>query len=153
MEINDQPVLKFFGVDIVNVNFISTSLLKDQSKIDIEIEPQVFLPVDNPSIFKIIMKVTLKDDEHFQLDLVAVGNFEISAEQITEEIKKNFINANATAIMFPYIRSFIASFTSNLGSPTGTINIPIKFFKGNIKELNIPSNENQIHQTSQPSLK
>ena len=141
MEIKNQPKLRFMGVDIINVNFIS-STLKKESKIDIKVEPQVFLPADHPDIFKIIMKVILTGEENFHLDLVAVGNFEVSSvEEVTSEIRNNLINANATAIMFPYIRAFISTFTANLGDTTGAITIPTKFFKGEIKEFT-PTSDN-----------
>jgi preprotein translocase subunit SecB len=135
MEIKDQPKLRFHGVDIINVLFTSMGL-KKESKIDIQVEPQVFMPTDHPEVFKIIMKVNLTGEESFRLELVALGNFEISfSEEITPEIRKNLINANATAIMFPYIRAFISTFTANLGNTTGSISIPTKFFKGEIKEF------------------
>ncbi|GBD88123.1 hypothetical protein BMS3Abin03_02057 [bacterium BMS3Abin03] len=81
------------------------------------------------------MKVELNADEYFNLQLLAIGNFEISGEKITKKIRKDFINANAPAIMFPYIRSFITAFTSNLGNVTGSIVIPTKFFKGEMVEI------------------
>lgn len=141
MEIKDQPKLRFLGVDIINVIFTSTSL-KKESKVDIQVEPQVFISAENPETFKIIMKVNLTGEENFRLELVAIGNFEVSSsEEITPEIRKNLINANATAIMFPYIRSFISTFTANLGNTTGAITIPTKFFKGEIKEF-VPTAEN-----------
>jgi preprotein translocase subunit SecB len=83
---------------------------------------------------------------------VAVGNFEISSDEVTEEIRKTLINANATAIMFPYIRAFIATFTANLGHTTGAIDIPTKFFKGNIKEFSPTAEEILLNKPEQQSV-
>lgn len=152
MEIKDQPKLRFEGVDIINVKFVSSSL-KKESKIDIQVEPQVFIPSDHPSMFKIIMKIILTGEDHFHLELVALGNFEISGvEEVTAEIRNNLINANATAIMFPYIRAFISTFTSNLGNTTGAITIPTKFFKGEIKKFTDTSDMNLLKNETQPFL-
>jgi len=151
MEIKDQPKLRFKGVDIINVNFVSSEF-KKESHIDVQVEPQVFFPKDRPEMFKIIMKVTLKAEEHFQLDLVALGNFEIGdVEEVTKEIRDKLINANSTAIMFPYIRAFISTFTANTGNTTGAITIPTKFFKGEIKEFT-PSSENSFLREGAQSL-
>lgn len=152
MEIKDQPKLKFLGVDIINVQFASFKNKKD-SKIDIQVEPQVFLPSNLPESFKIIMKVLLAGAEEFRLELIAIGNFEISTtDEITSEIRKSFINANATAIMFPYIRAFINTFTANLGNTTGAITIPTKFFKGEIKELS-PSQQDMFLTSTEEKTK
>ena len=52
-----------------------------------------------------------------------------------QNLRSTFINTNAPAIMFPYIRSFISTLTSNVGNVTGTLNIPPQFFKGNLPVL------------------
>ncbi len=51
-----------------------------------------------------------------------------------DEKKKNFINANAPAIMFPYIRAFVTTLTSNIGLGMAPIVIPPHFFKGALED-------------------
>ena len=136
MEIKNQHRLRFYGVDFPNVEFTSFKPVSGKTpEIHINIEPKIFLPKDKKEYFNIVMKVELNADEYFNLQLLAIGNFEISGEKITKKIRKDFINANAPAIMFPYIRSFITAFTSNLGNVTGSIVIPTKFFKGEMVEI------------------
>ena len=136
MEINSQNKLFFHGVKIINVNFNSIAAIsKEKPEIDIKIEPRVFIPKDNETDFHILMNVKVQADEYFELNLVAVGSFSVSGEFVNTEIRKNFINANAPAIMFPYVRAFVSTFTSNLGDVTGRILIPTQFFKGELNQL------------------
>lgn len=139
-EIKEQLSLKFHGVDFVDVRFSSESRYVNSPDfpVDIKIQPRVFYPKDHPTEFKIVMEVYLKAKDAFVLKTLAVGNFELNQE-IIGEIKKGFINVNAPAIMFPYIRAFISNLTSNLGSVVRTITIPPHFFPNSIPE--IPNDE------------
>lgn len=80
-------------------------------KINISCDPKVYYPKDNLQLFHIIIDITLEAERCFELKILGVGNFEVDTV-ITPEIKKKFVNANAAAIMFPYIRSFITTFYS-----------------------------------------
>jgi preprotein translocase subunit SecB len=82
------------------------------------------------------MDFDLKSKDCFELALRAVGNFELE-QDIDEKLKKSFVNANAPAIMFPYVRSFITTLTSNLGNVIGPLLIPIQFFQGELNELEL----------------
>ncbi len=135
MEIDIQPKLRFHGVDVVNLKFEANNMYDGKTSIDIKIEPKVFYVPDRTSEFKIIMEVSLRCEGFFILELIGVGNFEFDSEFGDEELKKIFINANAPAIMFPYIRSFISTLTSNLGNLTGSLVIPTQFFHGELPEV------------------
>lgn len=136
MEISKQIQLKFHGVDfpVVNLNSEKPFVHDAGNNISINISPKVFYPKDQPEFFKIIQEIKLSSDKYFNLFIVAVGTFEVKAD-IDEKIKKSFVNINAPAIMFPYIRAFIATLTTNLGNVTGTLTIPTQFFKGELEEL------------------
>lgn len=141
MEIKEQPKLKFRGIDIPHVNFTSTQpYSKDSEKIQIILNPKVFYSQKEPRLFRIIMDLTLQAEDYFSLKIVAIGTFEFDQE-VLGEIKKNFVNVNAPAIMFPYLRSFVSTFTANIGHLTGTLNIPPQFFKGEVEEI-IPDDTN-----------
>lgn len=133
MEINTQTKLLFHGVDVLNVYFNVLASRTPNLEIDINCHPTVFYPENSPNEFKIVMDVELKAVDCFDLTLRAIGNFEFE-NQITEDLKKVFINANAPAIMFPYIRAFVSTLTSNLGNFVGPIIIPTQFFKGELEE-------------------
>lgn len=134
MSTETQVKLKFISVDFPVVNFHSEKQLTENPEIKIEIEPKVFFPKENPNHFKIIQEVDVSVKDVFNLFIVAIGNFELNNVE-DERLKNNFVNMNAPAIMFPYIRSFISTLTSNLGNVTGTLNIPPQFFKGELKQI------------------
>jgi len=136
MEIKEQSKMYFHGVDIVQLNFESSQVFiaDGEKQIDVNITPRVFYSATEVSRFKIIMNVSLKAPHFFNLELIGIGNFEFEQE-LDDVIKKSLVNTNAPAIMFPYIRSFITTFTANLGRPTGTLTIPVHFFDGDLEEM------------------
>ena len=136
MEVTKQTKLTFLGVDILNVNFVAIAHREGEMTIDINCDPKVFYPLDDPSIFKIIMDIELKDKRFFELALRAVGTFELDSE-LNEDLRKIFVNSNAPAIMFPYIRAFISTLTANSGNSVGTLIIPTQFFKGELEEIKL----------------
>jgi preprotein translocase subunit SecB len=134
MEVSNQVKLKFHGVDILNVQFKAIDIPKDGMDIDINCVPRVFYPEGDRHAFRILMEVTIKDERYFALSVNAVGNFELSME-LNDDLRKQFVNVNAPAIMFPYLRSFITTLTANMGRTVGTLIIPTQFFKGEIEEI------------------
>ena len=136
MEIGNQIQLKFHGVDFPVINLNSEQPYPEHGNDDVvlSITPKVFYPRTHENYFKIIQEITVSSEEHFKLFVLAVGTFEFSSE-LDENLKKSFVNTNAPAIMFPYVRAFIAMLTSNLGNVTGALNIPPQFFKGDLEEL------------------
>jgi preprotein translocase subunit SecB len=136
MEVNNQINLKFHGVDFPIINLHSTEPLvnKNDKSININILPKVYYSKDKNNFFKIIQEIRLNSEDKFDLFILAVGNFELE-ESIDENLKKKFVNINAPAIMFPYVRSFIATLTANLGNVIGVLNIPTQFFKGDIEVI------------------
>lgn len=134
MEVNKQQKLSFQGVDIININFNSENILVDDKSIDLKIKPMVFYPDNSDVEFKITFETIVECEGFFFLSLNAVGHFSIEGE-VDPEMKKGFVNTNAPAIMFPYIRSFITTLTSNLGHVTGALVIPPHFFIGDLEEI------------------
>lgn len=135
MDIGEQVKLTFHGVDILNVHFSAKVAQRGKDlSVNINCVPRVFYPEDNERLFKIVMKVELEDEERFTLSLDAIGNFEIN-DDLTPELKAKFVNSNAPAIMFPYVRSFISTLTSNMGNTIETLVIPTYFFNGDIEEI------------------
>lgn len=139
MEIKEQISLRFKGVDFPSIELNSLKPFKEseQDGIIVDIQPRAFIPSDSANKFKIIMNLEISAEDFFKLKITAVGSFELSSEDVLPEIRKTFINANSTAIMFPYIRSFVSTLTSNIGNVTTPILLPTRFFKGDyIEEAN-----------------
>ena len=141
MNVSAQPKLMFHGVDFVSLKLDTIQQYNNQASIDFNVEPKVFYPENKPNFFKIFMEVSVNCENYFHLNLVGIGNFEFDKEFENIELKKTFINTNAPAIMFPYIRSFITTLTSNLGNVTGSLVIPTQFFQGNLPEFTVDTKE------------
>jgi preprotein translocase subunit SecB len=83
------------------------------------------------------MDVSVHCEGFFNLNLVGIGTFEFDKDFEDDKLKKTFVNANAPAIMFPYVRSFVTTLTTNLGNVTGPLVIPTQFFQGDLLEISI----------------
>lgn len=147
MEVANQPKLKFHGVDFVNIQFNSMKQYDGKTEIDFHINPTVFYPAKVELFFRIIMQVSLICEGFFDLKLVGLGNFELDKSLDDDNLKKTFVNTNAPAIMFPYVRSFISTLSVNLGSVTGPLVIPTQFFHGELEEVSL--NEDDLEQDTQ----
>ena len=136
MEVADQIQLKFHGVDfpVINLKSENPFVQSPGNIININIKPKVFYPTEQPDYFKIIQEVTLSSSNFFELFIISVGTFELKAN-VDENLKKVFVNINAPAIMFPYVRAFITTLTTNLGNVTSPLIIPTQFFKGELEEV------------------
>jgi preprotein translocase subunit SecB len=137
MEIENQIKLRFHGVDIIKVDFTSSQPIRDNKpELDIAVDAKVFYPKEIPTMFNIWMDVHILAKEFFNITLLALGTFTVNIDSSDDPILKNrFVNINAPAIMFPYIRSFVTTFTASLGNVTGAVIIPTKFFKGELEEI------------------
>lgn len=135
MESANQIMLRFKGVDIFRVNFASIKPFSNQEEVKMEIHPKVFYPEGSTQEFRILMDVKVSCASYFDLTLTAIGNFEFTTPIESEQERKNFVNVNAVAIMFPYVRAFISTITSNVGKACTAITIPARFFKGELEEF------------------
>jgi len=135
MEIKEQIKLRFKGVDFPSVQLQSFKPYKESTQLapKIDIVPTVFIPKDAKNTFKIIMRVAITVQEYFSLHVTGIGLFELSSEDVDSDTRNSFVNANSTAIMFPYVRAFISSLTSNVGNVTSPIILPTRFFKGDLE--------------------
>ena len=132
-KIEKQDNLRFDGVKFYSVHFDILGIPKENTEIDLDISPKVMY--NTSTQFNNIYDVNLSVDEVFKLQLKAVGYFEMSEELLENEIiKEQMVNTNAPAIVFPYLRSFISMFTSNLGT-IPTLTLPTQFFKGKLEEF------------------
>ncbi|MBI1316260.1 hypothetical protein GC167_05295 [bacterium] len=139
MIIENQPLLRFHLVEFPFVSVVvknPSSNDGEEVELNLKIIPSVFYPDNQKHIFKIIQEVNIFSQDHFTIEITAVGTFELVNEG-DEKIKKAFVNQNAPAIMFPYIRSFITTLTANLGGTVAPIVIPPQIFSGTLQERSI----------------
>jgi preprotein translocase subunit SecB len=134
--------LRFHGVDIIDLKFSASQPHDNESTIDVDITPSVFYPEGEPMQFKLLMEVDLKSDGFFTLTLRAIGYFNFSEELAADE-RKNMVNRNASAIMFPYVRAAISTLSATFGNTLGTLHIPTQFFSDDIAEIKTDKNDIQ----------
>jgi preprotein translocase subunit SecB len=134
MEIKQQKNLSFNGVDIFQVSYISKQPYNGTASVNLELNPKVFYPDGKPNEFSIIIEASINCPDYYEITFAASGRFTIDPS-LTDPVRKSFINNNAPAILFPYIRAFVSTFTSNLGSSVGAVLIPPHFFKGDLEVI------------------
>jgi len=130
-----QEALRFGDVEFTAVHFDIIGKPNNESDVRLNINPKVSYTSD--TLFHIIFDIEIKVEDVFQLNIVAVGFFELGEEILKEDkinIKEQLVNTNAPAIVFPYIRSFVSTLTSNLGT-IPTLTIPTHFFNGKLEEV------------------
>ncbi len=130
----EQVSLRFLGFNIIEVDVSCKKMYDRETRVDTTITPKIYYPKNASDEFSIIMEVSLECKNVFSISFMGVGDFRINQE-ISDEIKRNFIHTNAPAIVFPYCRSFVSTLTSNLGDTLGTINIPPRFFDEELEEI------------------
>jgi preprotein translocase subunit SecB len=134
MEVINQQKLIFGGVDIINIHFEAKKSKEAEMSIHVDCKPLAVIHKNDKNRFSIIMDVDVSSTSFFTLSLRAIGKFKLN-EETDETLKNEFIKANAVAIMFPYIRAFVATFTANLGNVTGALSLPTMFFEGDVDTI------------------
>lgn len=106
-------------VNFVVPKFLFEKVQVEQQESIFEIIPQAVISRKNKQ-FHINIDLEIFDVENnFNLKLLCVGIFEYDTED--ELLLLNFLSVNGPAIVFPYIRSFVSSFTSLSGFDTITL--------------------------------
>lgn len=134
MEVQRQDKLHFRGVHIKSVHYDSFEAFDFQEGIKMSVDAKLRYSGISADDFSILMKITLNAEKYFLLELEGEGLFEVKMAQNDKEKRQSFINNNAPAIMFPYMRAFISSFTANCGGGLiPTLTIPPQFLSGNLE--------------------
>jgi preprotein translocase subunit SecB len=135
MDETNQLILKFLGTDIVKVNVSLKNPFNhdEHPPVEISIKPKVFYPDDNLEQFTIIIDLDVTSRDYFTISIVSFGRFSLN-KPVSEPGSKLFIDVNAPAIMFPYVRAFLSTLTANLGRSFPPIILPPHFFQGELEE-------------------
>ncbi len=90
-------------------------------RIDINFNPEGIVK-KSVSQFLLKIAVTIKDDNnHFNINILTESIFSYSSETDVDENIGSLFSLNAPAIVFPYIRAYIASLTALSGMPVLTL--------------------------------
>ena len=93
----------------------------DNYKIEFSFSPRGTI-IQSLNQFVLELAVNIKDiDEGFQVAIITQSTFSYPADANIEDYKNGLFITNAPAIIFPYIRAYIASLTALSGLPTLTM--------------------------------
>ncbi|SEA87683.1 preprotein translocase subunit SecB [Flavobacterium gillisiae] len=110
--------------DLKFVNFVVPKFLFEKTDIDADanlfsINPQAVI-IRSENKIHINFDIEILDAENnFNLKMLCIGVFDYDTED--EELILNFMSLNGPAIVFPYIRSFVSSYTALSGFDTITL--------------------------------
>ena len=112
-----QPIAQFSlqGIQVKESTFIQAEAYGNDFKIDTEAEGIVH---EANRTFQLHLRVRVYDDnERFEVRLTQIGNF-VFDQDITDEVLTNYFVFNAPAMLFPFVRSYIAALTALSGYET-----------------------------------
>lgn len=102
-----------------NFNFEIINAMPEEGT-EIETEVKINLSVNTNNVMKdhyvIIFDCSLKNPA-FNLNVEFIAAFSASEEIDENFLNSSFVQVNSPAIAFPYLRSFITTFTANAGIP------------------------------------
>ncbi|MBN2747715.1 MAG: protein-export chaperone SecB [Bacteroidales bacterium] len=112
---------RFIGFNVIESIIKYTPIVDSEMNMEFGISPSGVID-KNKKKYQITLLVEIKDkSEQFFSKVVINGIFEFKEVTSIEHLD-NYFFINAPAIIFPYIRSYIAALTSLSGF--GTINLP-----------------------------
>ena len=119
MSENKQASIQFLNFVVKECHIVFNNI--GDYKIDINFNPKGFV---NKTIdqFTLQLDVTIKDkDNGFNVNIITESFFSYSTETDIKEHIEGVFSLNAPAIVFPYIRAYIASLTALSGMATLTL--------------------------------
>ena len=107
-------IISFLGYDVLKIDFKKNENYNGESvELDTDLSVNIKTNKDN-SKMAVEMTIKIFDDEKmeypFRLEVIVVGQFESDGD-----VKKNVreFQANAVAILFPYVRALVTNCTAN----------------------------------------
>lgn len=107
-------IISFLGYDVLKIDFKKNENYNGESvELDTDLSVNIRTNKDN-SKMAVEMTIKIFDDEKmeypFRLEVIVVGQFESDGD-----VKKNVreFQANAVAILFPYVRALVTNCTAN----------------------------------------
>lgn len=110
--------------DLSFINFVVPRFVFEKSPFEdsensFEINPQAVI-IRSSNQFHINVEIEIVDSKNeFNLKMLCIGVFKYNTED--EKTLLDFMSINGPAIVFPYIRSFISSYTALSGFDTITL--------------------------------
>lgn len=112
-----QYAISLKNVKIVNVNYATNDHLSRDVSGELKVNLQYRLSFNEKDAHNYIVEffIEIEKADKLQLSLKAVALF-ATQESINKDFKQSsFANLNSPAIAFPYVRSFVTTFSTNAG--------------------------------------
>lgn len=119
-----KSVLQFKNYTVEEIYFKKTPV--ENTKKKFEFEPKFARKLDelgnNKYDFSLSVEIGSKEDHSMPFELVVIltGHFLLKEEEedpISDEVRKSLLMNNTSAILFPFLRSIVATVTSNSNMP------------------------------------
>lgn len=115
---NFQPAIRLVEFKVTNVSFNAGDSFETPLDDELKINLGYGLNFSLEDSYKYTVNFNIKifnKEKQFELELDAAGLFETN-DEITDEFKEShLVKINSPAIAFPFVRSFVNTFTSNAG--------------------------------------
>lgn len=108
--------MQFNGYEVNNLNFELSPYYKDNT--EFKISPFFKMKVEDYDIDKykvqLIFELRANDENPlpFNISITMTGDFSINMDEENESLRQALLHENAVAIMFPFLRSILASLTT-----------------------------------------
>lgn len=97
-----------------SIDFSATETIHNIDGVSVDVRRNNLVS-EKDNVFKLDMFVGIQDkDAVIKIEVLIQGEFEFDSD-LNEEQKKTFFEINAPAILFPYVRAYIASLTALSG--------------------------------------
>lgn len=112
-------IFRDYVVNYINFN-LNRNFVEEPIDIQFNLTKTVEYDTEDNNIAYVTVNALVFEDAEvnnypFTLDVSIEGKFEVHAT--SEEQKWDFTNRNAVAILFPYVRSLISTYTANANVP------------------------------------
>lgn len=110
---NKNSPLKFINYVVDKVEFKNNYEFSDEIEIDFDIDSNIEVSEDNKCFLKLSLELFKNKVENspFSMSVDVIGVFEID-ELENNEMKKEIIEKNTIAILFPYLRAIVSNYTA-----------------------------------------
>lgn len=144
MQAQANSCLEFSGYEVNTIDFKLSETFGGNKEVEMKPELQISVAEVGEDAYNVKLSFSLTSTEEnelpFDMHVTMTGHFRFCADETAEEaeIREKIMRENTVAIMFPFLRSIVASLTATANIPPlvlPVINI-VKAFEENAFEKN-----------------
>lgn len=109
--------LRFLDYVVENIDFrINKYFFEEPIEVNFTLKKKIEYKDDENNTMYVTIEAMIFDNAHennypFSMNVALTGTFELASSDIDR--KESFAEVNAVAILFPYLRSLVSTFTAN----------------------------------------